>query len=90
MKFNFFTTGKPLAESEARRVFKKDIGHGVRRGTWQWAWTQFVRNVVEIHGAKWCGNLSVTEIWSTSCGPSRKSKQALSDLRPYLPTLINR
>ncbi len=53
VKFNLFTTGKPLAESEARRVFEEGYrasasgaehgsGHGLN----------FVRNVVEIHGGQ--------------------------------------
>jgi signal transduction histidine kinase len=53
VRFNFFTTGKPLSEREARKVFEegyrastasaaseKGTGHGL----------YFVRNVVEIHG----------------------------------------
>lgn len=51
VRFNFFTTGKPLSEDQARRVFEegfraalssgeKGTGHGLH----------FVRNVVEIHG----------------------------------------
>lgn len=51
IRFNFFTTGKPLSEKEATRLFEegfrgsessgeKGTGHGLH----------FVRNVVEIHG----------------------------------------
>lgn len=51
VRFNFFTTGRPLSESEARKVFdegyrssgaeqQQGTGHGLN----------FVRNVVEIHG----------------------------------------
>jgi signal transduction histidine kinase len=53
VRFNFFTTGKPLAEKEARKLFEEGYrtarasatteqgtGHGLH----------FVRNVVEIHG----------------------------------------
>lgn len=64
VRFNFFTTGKPLSEKEARKVFdegyrassaalEQGTGHGLH----------FVRNVVEIHGGtvgcepQRCGNL---------------------------------
>lgn len=51
VRFNFFTTGQPLTEDEARKIFEegyrapgspqaKGSGHGLH----------FVRNVVEIHG----------------------------------------
>lgn len=51
VRFNFFTTGKPLSEEEVERVFEEGYrtksaaqerggGHGLH----------FVRNVVEIHG----------------------------------------
>lgn len=51
VRFNFFTTGKPLPANEARKVFEEGFrasstaseqgtGHGLH----------FVRNVVEIHG----------------------------------------
>jgi signal transduction histidine kinase len=51
VRFNFFTTGKPLSEEDARRLFEEGYrastagqergsGHGLN----------FVRNVVEIHG----------------------------------------
>lgn len=53
VRFNFFTTGKPLSAAEAGRVFEegyrtstaeseRGTGHGLN----------FVRNVVEIHGGK--------------------------------------
>ena len=52
VRFNVFTTGKPLSEKDARKVFEegyrasaadseRGTGHGLN----------FVRNVVEIHGA---------------------------------------
>ena len=64
VRFNFLTTGKPLSEKEARKVFDEGYrassaalepgtGHGLH----------FVRNVVEIHGGtvgcepQPCGNL---------------------------------
>ncbi|ABK18387.1 sensor histidine kinase [Syntrophobacter fumaroxidans] len=51
VRFNFFTTGEPLSEKEARKLFRegfrasgsrteKGSGHGLH----------FVKNVVEIHG----------------------------------------
>ncbi len=51
VRFNFFTTGKPLSEEECRRIFdegyraaatrhESGTGHGLH----------FLRNVVEIHG----------------------------------------
>ena len=51
MRFNFFTTGKPLSEEEAQKIFlegyrassagkERGSGHGLH----------FVRNVIEIHG----------------------------------------
>ena len=53
MKFSFFTTGRPLAQEEAEKIFdegyrasdvgrEKGSGHGL----------SFVKNVVEIHGGK--------------------------------------
>ncbi|NLI80947.1 MAG: HAMP domain-containing histidine kinase [Deltaproteobacteria bacterium] len=53
VRFNFFTTGKPLSQEDAKRLFEegfraslsagqKGSGHGLH----------FVRNVVEIHGGK--------------------------------------
>jgi signal transduction histidine kinase len=51
VRFNFFTTGQPLSESEARRVFEEGYrasAAGPERGTGHGL--NFVRNVVEIHG----------------------------------------
>ena len=53
VRFNFFTTGKPLSESEARRVFEegyRTVGAEAERGTGHGL--NFVRNVVEIHGGR--------------------------------------
>ncbi len=51
VRFNFFTTGKPLSENEAQRVFEEGYrtsAAGSERGTGHGL--NFVRNVVEIHG----------------------------------------
>jgi signal transduction histidine kinase len=51
VRFNFFTTGKPLSENEAQRVFDEGYrtsGAESERGTGHGL--NFVRNVVEIHG----------------------------------------
>ncbi|MFP5213497.1 MAG: sensor histidine kinase [Acidobacteriota bacterium] len=53
VRFNFFTTGEPLSEEDARRIF--DEGYrastsGRERGTGHGL--HFVRNVVEIHGGQ--------------------------------------
>lgn len=53
VRFNFFTTGSPLSESEARRVFDegyRTAGAEAERGTGHGL--NFVRNVVEIHGGR--------------------------------------
>jgi signal transduction histidine kinase len=51
VRFNFFTTGKPLSEKEARKVFEegyRSAGAESQQGTGHGL--NFVRNVVEIHG----------------------------------------
>ncbi|MHC1727166.1 MAG: sensor histidine kinase [Syntrophobacteraceae bacterium] len=50
VRFNFFTTGKPLAQDEAARIFEEGFRaeEGIERGTGHGL--HFVRNVVEIHG----------------------------------------
>lgn len=61
VRFNFFTTGKPLSEKEASRIF--DEGYrvsgvgGAERGSGHGL--HFTRNVVEIHGG------------SVGCDPQR-------------------
>lgn len=53
VRFNFFTTGKPLTEKEAEKVFDEGYrtpGSSRERGTGHGL--HFVRNVVEIHGGK--------------------------------------
>ena len=51
VRFNFFTTGKPLSQDDARRVFEegyRGAGRGNEQGTGHGL--HFVRSVVEIHG----------------------------------------
>lgn len=51
VRFNFFTTGKPLSGEDARRIFEEGYrgeGRGSEQGTGHGL--HFVRNVVEIHG----------------------------------------
>ena len=50
VRFNFFTTGRPLASEEAARIFEEGFraAHGTASGTGHGL--HFVRNVVEIHG----------------------------------------
>lgn len=53
VRFNFFTTGKPLSEEEARKIFDEGFrgaGSAPERGTGHGL--HFVKNVVEIHGGK--------------------------------------
>lgn len=53
MRFNFFTTGRPLSEEEARKVFQEGYrasSAGRERGSGHGL--HFVRNVVEIHGGR--------------------------------------
>lgn len=51
VRFNFFTTGKPLSEEDARRIFEEGY-RGETRGNEQGTGhgLHFVRSVVEIHG----------------------------------------
>lgn len=51
VRFNFFTTGKPLSREDARRIFEegyRGAGRGNEQGTGHGL--HFVRSVVEIHG----------------------------------------
>lgn len=51
VRFNFFTTGKPLSQEDARRIFEEGYrgeGRESEQGTGHGL--HFVRNVVEIHG----------------------------------------
>jgi signal transduction histidine kinase len=53
IRFNFFTTGKPLSLEESHRVFDegyRTVGAGQERGSGHGL--HFVANVVEIHGGK--------------------------------------
>lgn len=53
VKFNFFTTGTPLTEEEAQRIFEEGYRastSGQERGSGHGL--HFVRNVVEIHGGR--------------------------------------
>lgn len=51
VRFNFFTTGVPLQEGEAQRIFEEGYrraGSEIEQGTGHGL--NFVRNVVEVHG----------------------------------------
>ena len=51
VRFNFFSTGKPLSQEDARRIFEegyRGAGRGSEQGTGHGL--HFVRSVVEIHG----------------------------------------
>jgi len=50
VRFNFFTTGKPLSEEECRKVFDEGFRAGNKAETGSGHGLRFVRNVVEIHG----------------------------------------
>ena len=52
VRFNFFTTGTPLAAEEAARIFDEGfrVGATAERGTGHGL--HFVKNVVEIHGGR--------------------------------------
>jgi signal transduction histidine kinase len=53
IRFNFFTTGKPLSLEESRKVFEEGYratGSAQERGSGHGL--HFVSNVVEIHGGK--------------------------------------
>jgi signal transduction histidine kinase len=53
VRFNFFTTGMPLGEEEAARIFDEGyraLGASQERGRGHGL--HFVRNVIEIHGGK--------------------------------------
>lgn len=52
VRFNFFTTGKPLTPEEAHNIFEEGFraARGKESGTGHGL--HFVRNVVEIHGGK--------------------------------------
>jgi signal transduction histidine kinase len=53
IRFNFFTTGKPLSLEDSRRVFEEGyraIGSGQEKGSGHGL--HFISNVVEIHGGR--------------------------------------
>ena len=50
VRFNFFTTGKPLTPEECQRVFEEGYRAGDRTETGKGHGLCFVKNVVEIHG----------------------------------------
>jgi signal transduction histidine kinase len=63
VRFNFFTTGRPMVPEEAERIFEEGfrLASGTESGTGHGL--HFVRNVVEIHGGvvgcepQTCGNV---------------------------------
>ncbi len=50
VRFNFFTTGKPLTRAECDRVFEEGFRAGSGSETGSGHGLHFVKNVVEIHG----------------------------------------
>ncbi len=50
VRFNFFTTGKPLTREECDRVFEEGFRAGNRTESGSGHGLNFVKNVVEIHG----------------------------------------
>lgn len=52
VRFNFFTTGKPLTSEECRRVFDEGFRAAGRPGSGTGHGLNFVKNVVEIHGGR--------------------------------------
>ena len=50
VRFNFFTTGKPLTAEECQRVFEEGFRAGNKTETGTGHGLCFVKNVVEIHG----------------------------------------
>jgi signal transduction histidine kinase len=53
VRFNIFTTGPPVSEEEAKRIFEEGYrGRNAARERGSGHGLHFVRNVVEIHGGK--------------------------------------
>jgi signal transduction histidine kinase len=50
VRFNFFTTGKPLTVEECEKVFEEGFRAGNKTETGSGHGLRFVKNVVEIHG----------------------------------------
>ena len=50
VRFNFFTTGKPLTREECERVFEEGFRAGNRTESGTGHGLHFVKNVIEIHG----------------------------------------